>query len=69
VPVILNRATSRGCLIRVLLLNPGSQQSAVIDRDEGNPPGTLAARARAALSRCRDRVISGYFSGQAPKER
>jgi Domain of unknown function (DUF5919) len=51
VPVILKRATSRGCMVRVLLLNPGSPQSAVIDRDEGNPSGTLAARTRAALSR------------------
>jgi transcriptional regulator with XRE-family HTH domain len=50
VPGMLRRATSRGCLVRVLLLNPGSPQSAVIDRDEGNPPGTLAVRTRAALS-------------------
>lgn len=51
VPIMLKRATSRGCLVRVLLLNPGSPQSAVIDRDEGNPPGTLAVRTRAGLSR------------------
>lgn len=51
VPALLKRATARGCLVRVLLLNPGSPQSAVIDRDEGNPAGTLAARAQAALSR------------------
>jgi transcriptional regulator with XRE-family HTH domain len=51
VPAILKRATARGCLVRVLLLNPGSPQSAVIDRDEGNPAGTLAARTRAALGR------------------
>jgi transcriptional regulator with XRE-family HTH domain len=51
VPVMLKRATSRGCLVRVLLLNPGSPQSPVIDRDEGNPPGTLAVRTQAALSR------------------
>jgi transcriptional regulator with XRE-family HTH domain len=51
VPVMLKRATSRGCLVRVLLLNPGSLQSAVIDRDEGNPSGTLAVRTHAALSR------------------
>jgi transcriptional regulator with XRE-family HTH domain len=51
VPLMLKRATSRGCLVRVLLLSPGSPQSAVIDRDEGNPSGTLAVRTRAALSR------------------
>jgi transcriptional regulator with XRE-family HTH domain len=51
VPIMLKRATARGCLVRVLLLNPGSPQSAVIDRDEGHPPGTLASRTQAALSR------------------
>jgi hypothetical protein len=51
VPAILKRATARGCLVRVLLLNPGSPQSTVIDRDEGNPAGTLAARTQAALAR------------------
>lgn len=44
VPVILARATARGCAVRILLLNPDSPESAGIDRDEGNPPGTLAAR-------------------------
>jgi transcriptional regulator with XRE-family HTH domain len=51
VPAIVKRAIARGCLVRVLLLNPGSPQSAVIDRDEGNPAGTLAARTTAALAR------------------
>lgn len=44
VPAILTRATARGCKVRVLLLNPNSPESAGIDRDEGNPAGTLAAR-------------------------
>jgi transcriptional regulator with XRE-family HTH domain len=71
VPVILARATARGCQVRVLLLNPGSPESAAIDRDEGHPPGTLAARTRAALARfammrrrcgprMRIRVYDGY---------
>lgn len=51
VPAILARATARGCQVRVLLLNPASPQAAEIDKDEGNPPGTLAARTRAALAR------------------
>jgi transcriptional regulator with XRE-family HTH domain len=51
VPAILKRATAHGCLVRVLLLNPASPQSAVIDRDEGHPAGTLAARTQAALAR------------------
>ena len=51
VPVILRRATGRGCQVRVLLLSPESAESAEIDRDEGHPPGTLAARTRAALAR------------------
>jgi transcriptional regulator with XRE-family HTH domain len=51
VPSILQQATARGCRVRVLLLNPGSAVSAAIDQDEGHPPGTLAARTRAALAR------------------
>jgi transcriptional regulator with XRE-family HTH domain len=51
VPAILRRATGRGCQVRVLLLSPGSAESAKIDRDEGHPPGTLAARTQAALAR------------------
>ncbi len=71
VPAILARATARGCQVRVLLLSPASPQSATIDRDEGHPPGTLAARAQAALARfalmrrkcgplMRIRVYDGY---------
>jgi transcriptional regulator with XRE-family HTH domain len=71
VPAILARATARGCQVRVLLLSPASPESAAIDRDEGHPPGTLAARSRAALgrfvmmrrrcgSRMRIRVYDGY---------
>jgi transcriptional regulator with XRE-family HTH domain len=51
VPAILQRATARGCQVRVLLLSPDSPASATIDQDEGHPPGTLAARTRAALGR------------------
>jgi hypothetical protein len=51
VPRILRQATSRGCRVRVLLLNPESPQTEAIDRDEGYPGGTLAARTRAALTR------------------
>jgi transcriptional regulator with XRE-family HTH domain len=51
VPAILARATARGCQVRVLLLNPASPESVAIDRDEGHPPGTLAARTQAALAR------------------
>ena len=71
VPAILARATTRGCQVRVLLLNPASPESAAIDRDEGHPPGTLASRAQAALARfavmrrrcgprMRIRVYDGY---------
>jgi transcriptional regulator with XRE-family HTH domain len=51
VPDILACATSRGCQVRVLLLSPGSQITEAIDRDEGHPVGTLAARITAALAR------------------
>ncbi len=50
VPGILASVTSRGCRVRVLLLNPDSPGTRHIDRDEGNPAGTLAARTRAALA-------------------
>jgi hypothetical protein len=71
VPAILARATTRGCQVRVLLLNPASPESVAIDRDEGHPPGTLAARTQAALARfalmrrrcglrMRVRVYDGY---------
>jgi hypothetical protein len=71
VPAILQRATGRGCQVRVLLLSPDSAESPAIDRDEGHPPGTLAARTRAALARfvhmrgqcgprMRIRVYDGY---------
>jgi len=51
VPGILARATCRGCRVRVLLLNPGSQIAEAIDRDEAHPAGTLTARVTAALAR------------------
>jgi transcriptional regulator with XRE-family HTH domain len=51
VPGILARATARGCRVRILLLNPESQITEAIDRGEGHPPGTLAARTTAALAR------------------
>lgn len=51
VPGILASVTSRGCRVRVLLLNPDSPGTRSIDQDEGNPAGTIAARARAALAR------------------
>jgi transcriptional regulator with XRE-family HTH domain len=51
VPGILARAAGRGCRVRVLLLNPQSRITEAIDRDEGHPAGTLAARATAALAR------------------
>ena len=51
VPGILARVASKGCRIRILLLSPESALTAVIDRDEGHPPGTLAARITAALAR------------------
>ena len=51
VPGILARATARGCRVRILLLNPDSQITEAIDRGEGHPLGTLAARITAALAR------------------
>jgi transcriptional regulator with XRE-family HTH domain len=51
VPGILASVTSRGCRVRVLLLSPDSPGTRSIDRDEGHPSGTIAARTRAALAR------------------
>ena len=51
VPGILARATSRGCRVRILLLDAGGPLTEAIDRDEGHPPGTLATRITAALAR------------------
>lgn len=53
VPRILAHAARRGSRPRILLLNPGSQITEAIDRDEGHPAGTLAARITAALARFR----------------
>lgn len=53
VPGILERASSVGCDIRVLLLDPDYPGIHDIDADEGNPPGTLAARIRGSLHRFR----------------
>jgi len=71
VPGIFASATSRGCRVRILLLNPESPATTAIDSDEGHPPGTLSARIRAALgrfglmgqkcgSRMQIRVYDGY---------
>lgn len=51
VPGILERAAGEGCDIRVLLLDPDYPLISGIDTDEGNPPGTLAARIRGSLHR------------------
>jgi hypothetical protein len=51
VPGIISAAADRGCRVRVLLLNPDFVGTHDIDADEGSPPGTLAARIRAALAR------------------
>lgn len=48
---ILRMAASDGCDIRVLLLDPMYTGITDIDQDEGNPPGTLCVRVRAALAR------------------
>ena len=70
VPGILRNVTAQGGRIRVLLLNPGSAGTASIDCDEGHPPGTLAARTRAALARfgrmqrdCGQRMQIRLFDG------
>lgn len=51
VPSIIRAAAERGADIRVLLLDPQYVGLQDIDADEGNPPGTLAPRIRAALRR------------------
>jgi hypothetical protein len=51
VPAILEQATAQGCDIRILLLDPDYSAITEIDADEGNPPGTLAARIRGSLFR------------------
>lgn len=51
VPGILADATAAGCEVRVLLLDPEYAGIAEIDAEEGNPPGTLVPRVRAALGR------------------
>jgi Domain of unknown function (DUF5919) len=51
VPGILADATSSGCQVRVLLLDPDYGGADSIDADEGSPPGTLSARIRASLTR------------------
>lgn len=48
---IVIEAAESGCQIRVLLLDPSYAGTEAIDADEGNPPGTLATRIRAALAR------------------
>lgn len=51
VPVILKEAAGSGCEIKVLLLDPAFSGIVDIDRDEGNPEGSLATRITASLSR------------------
>jgi hypothetical protein len=51
VPAILADAANHGCDIRVLLLDPNFAGTHDLDLDEGNPPGTLTPRIRAALAR------------------
>ncbi|MER6441262.1 TIR domain-containing protein [Streptomyces sp. NPDC001185] len=51
VPELLASAASRGCEIRVLLLDPEHSGTLSVDREEGNPSGTIAPRIRAALAR------------------
>jgi hypothetical protein len=51
VPAIHAQAAASGCDVRVLLLDPTYPAADDIDMDEGNPPGTLAPRVRAALAR------------------
>lgn len=50
VPGIMAAAASRGCDIRVLLLDPDYPGTTELDIEEGNPPGTLGPRIRAALA-------------------
>jgi hypothetical protein len=56
VPGILQRAAQQSCEIRVLLLDPRYSGTTDIDLDEGNPPGTLTPRIRAAHARFRQMV-------------
>ncbi|MFZ4185445.1 TIR domain-containing protein [Streptomyces pseudogriseolus] len=51
VPELLTSAARRGCEIRVLLLDPEHSGTLMVDREEGNPSGTIAPRIRAALAR------------------
>ncbi|WP_371659704.1 TIR domain-containing protein [Streptomyces sp. NBC_00280] len=51
VPELLASAAFRGCEIRVLLLDPDHSGTLSVDREEGNPSGTIAPRIRAALAR------------------
>jgi hypothetical protein len=51
VPDLLRKASVNGCSIRVLLLDPDYTGAPDIDADEGNPPGTLSPRVRAAHTR------------------
>lgn len=51
VPGILTNATSIGCEVRVLLLDPNLPDITQIDQAEGNPEGTLGGRIQAALTR------------------
>lgn len=51
VPSLLAEATSAGCEVKVLLLDPGLPEIDEIDRAEGNPAGTLGSRIQAALER------------------
>ncbi|MEU6225490.1 TIR domain-containing protein [Streptomyces sp. NPDC047042] len=53
VPELLASAARRGCDIRVLLLDPEHSGTVSVDREEGNPSGTIAPRIRAALARFR----------------
>jgi hypothetical protein len=51
VPDLLAAAAARGCEIRVLLLDPDHSGTLSVDREEGNPSGTIAPRIRASLAR------------------
>lgn len=57
VPGILEQAAADGCEIRVLLLDPGYAGTTDIDTDEGNPPGTLSPRIRAAHARFQQMAV------------
>jgi len=51
VPKIITSAAVAGCDVRVLLLDPDYAGTADLDIEEGNPPGTLGPRIRAALGK------------------